>query len=132
TALRKIMTERLANPNYEGSILSQMVQEDGLSARTLFAAAGEGDAVALEIVQEAAFALAVGATCMMHTIDPEIILFGGGMSVAGGLHFLSQIRQNIHRMAFAIPAKETRIELAELAEKAGYIGAAGWARHLFE
>lgn len=130
TALRKIMAEKLDEPKHHASILKQLAQTDGLSARTLFAAAGQADPLANEIVQEAAYALAVGAVCMMHTIDPEMILFGGGMSVAGGLHFLSQIRQHINQLAFEIPAENTRVELAEMGEKAGYIGAAGWAKHL--
>ncbi len=130
TALRKIMAEKLDMPEHQSSVLKQFSQTDGLNARSLFSAAGQGDTLALEIVQYAAYALAVGATCMMHTIDPEMILFGGGMSVAGGPHFLSQIRHHINQLAFAIPAQQTRVEYAELAEKAGYIGAAGWAKHL--
>lgn len=131
TALRKIMTEHLTQPHTHASPLHTLSVTDGLSARTLFRAVEMGDADANRIVQDAAFALAVGATCMMHTIDPEIVLFGGGMSVAAGPSFLNRIRNGIQTIAFPIPAQNTRIEYASLAEKAGYIGAAGWARHLF-
>lgn len=129
TALRKIMTEEIqATPP---TMLSQLVQSEGLNARTLFRAAEMNDALAKKIVEDAAYSLAVGATCMMHTIDPDIVLFGGGMSVAAGPKFLEQIREHILRIAFPVPAQNTRIEYASLAEKAGYIGAAGWAKHLF-
>ncbi|MBL8822199.1 MAG: ROK family protein [Planctomycetia bacterium] len=129
TALRKIMTEEIqATPP---TMLSQLVQSEGLNARTLFRAAEMNDALAKKIVDDAAYSLAVGATCMMHTIDPDIVLFGGGMSVAAGPKFLEQIREQILRIAFPVPAQNTRIEYASLAEKAGYIGAAGWAKHLF-
>jgi glucokinase len=130
TALRKIMAEKLAEPEHYASLLRRLTVTDGMNARSLFTAASQGDPLALEIVQEAAYALAVGATCMMHTIDPEMILFGGGMSVAGGPAFLSRIRHHIDHLAFPIPAQRTKIEYAQLAEKAGYIGAAGWAKHL--
>jgi glucokinase len=130
TALRKIMTEHLSQVHTHASPLHQLTVTDGLSARTLFRSVELGDADATRIVQEAAYALAVGATCMMHTIDPEMVLFGGGMSVAAGPSFLNRIRNGIQTLAFPIPAKNTRIEYASLAEKAGYIGAAGWARHL--
>jgi glucokinase len=130
TALRKIMHEHLEEPQHYSSLLKRLSVTEGLSAKTLFNAAGQGDSLAIQIVQDAAYALAVGATCMMHTIDPEMILFGGGMSVAAGPTFLSRIRHCIDHMAFPIPAQQTRIEYAELAEKAGYIGAAGWAKHL--
>lgn len=129
TALRKIMTEEIqATPP---TMLSQLVQSEGLNARTLFRAAEMNDALAKKIVEDAAYSLAVGATCMMHTIDPDIVIFGGGMSVAAGPKFLEQIREHILRIAFPVPAQNTRIEYASLAEKAGYIGAAGWAKHLF-
>lgn len=129
TALRKIMTEELqATP---AETLQQLVQTEGLNARALFQAAEKGDALSQKIVQQTAYSLAVGATCMMHTIDPDMVLFGGGMSVAAGPKFLQQIRDYVHQIAFPVPAQNTRIEYASLAEKAGYIGAAGWAKHLF-
>lgn len=130
TAIRKIMTEHLQQPRSANSPLAKLVEAEGLSAKTFFHAAELGDADANQMVQDAAYALAVGATCMMHTIDPEMILFGGGMSVAAGPGFLNRIRNCIKTIAFPIPALHTRIEYASLAEKAGYIGAAGWARHL--
>lgn len=130
TALRKIIAEHLEEPRSANSPLSKLVQAEGLSAKTFFRAVELGDVDANQMVQDAAYALAVGATCMMHTIDPEMILFGGGMSVAAGPGFLNRIRNCIKTIAFPIPAQHTRVEYASLAEKAGYIGAAGWAKHL--
>lgn len=132
TALRKIMSETLDEPGISPSVLHQIVTSQGLTARSLFQAYQQGDRYAEQIVKEAAYALAVGATCMMHSIDPELVLFGGGMSVAAGPDFLELIQQGIQSMAFPIPAKETRIEYATLAEKAGLVGAAGWAKHMIE
>lgn len=130
TALRKMMSETLQQPQAEHSILKKIASTNGLSAKTLFEAAHQRDELAIQIVKDAAYSLAVGATCMMNTIDPELILFGGGMSVAAGPDFLNHIRQGIQDMAFPVPASQTRIEYASLAERAGYIGAAGWAKHL--
>jgi glucokinase len=130
TALRLIMKESLAQRCPPSSPLRKQVAKHGLVARALFAAVEDRDPEAERIVQEAAYALAVGATNMMHTIDPEMILFGGGMSVAAGPGFLERIRACIGEIAFPIPAKLTRVEYAQLAEKAGYIGAAGWAKQL--
>ncbi len=76
---------------------------------------------------ETAYYLAVGAVCLMHTIDPEIVLFGGGM-IAAGPKLLEDIRVEIKKMAFPVPAAKTRIEYAELGGDAGFIGAAGCAR----
>ena len=75
-------------------------------------------------MRETAYFLAVGAVSMMHTIDPDLVLFGGGM-IQAGESFLEAIRQDVRRMAFPIPAAKTRIEFAKLGGEAGFVGAAG-------
>ena len=45
-------------------------------------------------MRETARYLAVGAVSLMHTIDPDIVLFGGGM-IAAGQPFLENIRADI-------------------------------------
>ena len=74
--------------------------------------------------------LAVGAVTLMHTVDPDVVLFGGGM-IAAGLGFLEMIRADIKALAFPVPAARTRIAYAELGGDAGFIGAAGCARTAF-
>jgi glucokinase len=101
----------------------------GLTARAVFDAAAEGDKLAVRLVEETAFYLAVGAMNMMHTIDPDMIAFGGGM-IAAGNGFLDRIRQHIHYLAFPVPAERTQVCYAKLGADAGYIGAAGCARLL--
>ena len=66
----------------------------------------------------------------MHTIDPDIVLFGGGM-IAAGQPFLENIRADIRERAFPVPAAKTLIEYAQLGGDAGFIGAAGCARLAF-
>jgi glucokinase len=81
-------------------------------------------------MRETARYLAVGAVCLMHTIDPDIVLFGGGM-IAAGQAFLDDIRAGIRQMAFPRPAELTRVEYALLGGEAGFVGAAGCARMAF-
>ena len=78
-------------------------------------------------MRETARYLAVGAVNLMNTIDPDMILFGGGM-IAAGTTLLNDIRGDIQSLAFPIPAASTVIEYAALGGDAGYIGAAGCAR----
>jgi glucokinase len=105
------------------------VQGD-LTARDIFEAAASGDALADKIVEETAFFLAVGATNLMHTIDPDMVVFGGGMTAAGD-SFLQRIRQHVRELAFPVPAEKTQICFAQLGTDAGFIGAAGCGRQLF-
>jgi glucokinase len=80
-------------------------------------------------VEETAYYLAVGAMNAMHTIDPEAVVFGGGMTAAGE-PFLDLIRHHVRQMAFPLPAERTPIRYATLGTDAGFIGAAWCARQL--
>jgi glucokinase len=125
TALVKRASEAIeALPD---SVLGEIHARGKLSARAIDEAANTGDALAARLMDETARYLAVGAATLMHTIDPDLILFGGGM-IAAGAKFLGAIRSYIPRYAFPIPARETRVEFAGLGEDAGFIGAAGCAR----
>jgi glucokinase len=125
TALVKRACEALEAGDVK-SVLAQEAPEE-LTSRAISEAAQAGDPLARRLMRETAHFLAVGAVCLMHTIDPDIVLFGGGM-IAAGRSFLEDIRSDVRAMAFPIPAARTRIEYAELAGDAGFIGAAGCAR----
>jgi glucokinase len=112
------------------SILHQMTQPEGeFSSKPIFDAAAKGDSLAQKIVEDTAFYLAVGAMNMMHTIDPDMVVFGGGMTAAGE-PFLERIRYHVRELAFPVPAAKTQIRYALLGSDAGFIGAAGCARLL--
>lgn len=111
----------------EISTLRDVLKTGAITAKAINDAAQSGDHLARRLMRETARYLAVGAVCMMHTIDPDIVLFGGGM-IAAGEAFLDAIRSDVQGMAFPTPAAKTRIAYAELGGDAGFIGAAGCAR----
>jgi glucokinase len=86
-----------------------------------------GDSYCSQLMRETAYYLAVGATNLMHTIDPDMVVYGGGMSNSGP-EFLQWIQEDVVSLAFPAPAQNTQIVYAELGSDAGYIGAAGCAR----
>jgi glucokinase len=102
-----------------------------LTARDVFDAAAAGDALAGRIVEHTAYYLAVGAMNLMHCIDPDMVVFGGGMTAAGE-GFLDRIRHHVKELAFPVPAERTVIRYAELGGDAGFIGAAGCGRQLVQ
>lgn len=125
TALVKRAEEAL---EYDRDSLLLEAQERGtLTSRAVSEAAERGDVLARRLMRETARYLAVGAVCLMHTIDPDIVLFGGGM-IAAGPSLLNDIRTEVKALAFPIPAERTRIEYAQLGGDAGFIGAAACAR----
>jgi glucokinase len=128
TALVKRAVEALEQG--AASPLRRLLAENALTSRAIGEAAGRGDPLARRLMRETARYLAVGAVNLMHTIDPDIVLFAGGM-IAAGPAFLDDIRADVRALAFPIPAEHTRIEYAELGGDAGFIGAAGCARVTF-
>jgi glucokinase len=119
------------NAEQSPSELRRILRDQGdLTARDVFDAAAAGDALASAIVDETALYLAVGATNMMHTIDPDVVVFGGGMTAAGE-SFLQRIRAHIQELAFPVPAEKTLVTFARLGTDAGFIGAAACARQLY-
>lgn len=100
-----------------------------LSARHVFEAAAAGDALAAELVEETAYYLAVGTASLMHVLNPEVVVFGGGMTAAGE-GFLERVRVHVRKLAFPVPAAKTHLCYASLGNDAGFIGAAACARQL--
>lgn len=114
------------------SVLSDHSRDD-LTALAIANAADGGDELADRLVMETARCLGVGATTLMHTIDPDTILIGGGMtfgkkSTKIGRRFLQRICDEVQERAFPVPFANTTIDYAELGSDAGFIGAAGCAR----
>jgi glucokinase len=102
---------------------------DDFTAKVVFDLAGEGDDLARKIVDDTAHYLALGACAVMAVVDPEMIVFGGGMAESG-----EALRRNIEdyvkRFGLPFPARNVKIALARLGADAGFIGAAGCARML--
>jgi glucokinase len=130
TAVVKRAREALAADKVDSRLKEVVSQTDAeLTARAVFEAAAAGDALAAKLVDETAYYLAVGAMNMMHIIDPEMVVFGGGM-IAAGETFLNRIRDYVRQMAFPVLAERTQIRYAQLGSDAGFIGAAACARLL--
>jgi glucokinase len=104
-------------------------RDEEITSRAVFTAAAAGDELAGKIVEDTAFYLAVATTNIMHTLDPSMVAFAGGMIAAGGT-FLERIRWHVRQMAFPVLAANTQICYARLGADAGFIGAAGCARQL--
>ena len=103
--------------------------DDEFTAKDVFDLAAQGDRLAVKLVDDTAYYLALGASAAIAAVDPKMIVYGGGMTAAGE-QFLTLIRENVGRFALPYPAKSVEVRFAELGSDAGFIGAAGCARQL--
>lgn len=135
TALKQRCQEALDTGR--DSILRAWLAEGAELDPLLIARAAEtGDKLADELVMDTAKFMGVGTTTVMHTIDPNMILFGGAMTFGRdetelGRRFLARIREEVRLRAFPIPYERTIIDYATLGSHAGFIGSAGYARRKF-
>lgn len=87
-------------------------------------AADEGDQQASAIFETFAWWLALGIANLVNLLDPELIVIGGGLAGADE-HLLVPARRSYDELVMGADYRPAvRIELAELGERAGAIGAA--------
>ena len=103
------------------------VSENGDSteggAERVFAAASNGSKLAAEILTSAGEALGVSVAFLVNVLDPEIIIVGGGLGMAGGLYW-DTFQRSCREHIFADNSRQVPIVSAKLGIDAGIVGAA--------
>lgn len=93
-------------------------------APAVVAAARGGDASAGDVLHRAARYTAMGVANLISALNPEVVVLGGGLMTGAGDLLLDAIRAEVPRWAQPIAASRCRIELTQLGETAGLLGAA--------
>jgi glucokinase len=92
-------------------------------------AASQGDTVALRIVREAAHSLARGLLTVIRILNPDRIILGGGLTLAGQV-LLVPLHQSLAELASPAIGYSTEIVVAELGTYSPLYGAAAMALDL--
>ncbi|MCC7147483.1 MAG: ROK family glucokinase [Phycisphaeraceae bacterium] len=112
------------------SSLTRVLAEGGVEAVTahqVFQAALAGDGLALRLVDETAYYLGIACINFSRILDPQMIVFAGGMALAGDFLF-ERIRAAYRNLNWSLAAAgQVQIVGARLGNDAGMIGAAGIA-----
>lgn len=96
---------------------------DQIEARTVIDLAKAGDPDCEALFDEYVYHLTVGLVNLINLYDPEIIALGGGVSRAGAF-LLEKVNALLPEMIFFKSMPHAKIELAQLGNDAGIIGAA--------
>lgn len=94
-----------------------------LEAKHVFDAAKENDRFANGIVDYTANYLAMGIGNLLNVLNPEIIIIGGGVALAGDYLF-DKIKEELTKFALPVSLENIKIAQASLGEDAGIVGAA--------
>ena len=103
----------------EESILRSM---ENVTAKDVFDAYKDGDALAAKVVDQFARYLGNALAIFSCVADPDVIVIGGGVSKAGQV-LIDCVEKYFRQYAFTA-CKDTKIKLATLGNDAGIYGAA--------
>jgi glucokinase len=94
-----------------------------VTAKSVAAAATAGDALAIELLHRAGTYLGLGLVNVIHILEPQRILIGGGVSRAGEL-LLGPARATVEQRLMSPVYRGVEILPAALGEDVGLMGAA--------
>ena len=91
-------------------------------------AIANGDTVIEDLVTEAAESIGLAVVNIVHLLAPEKIVLGGGLVEAMEDLFVGTVRKFAQRNVISVYQDRFEIVAAQLADDAGVLGAAAWAK----
>ena len=118
TGIARLARRAMAS-GQEESVLRSM---ENVTAKDVFDAYKDGDALAAKVVDQFARYLGNALAIFSCVADPDVIVIGGGVSKAGQV-LIDWVEKYFRQYAFTA-CKDTKIKLATLGNDAGIYGAA--------
>ncbi len=111
---------RTANEMRKSCGKETMLNKENLTCKDVFDFAKLGDEFALEVIEDVTDKLAIGAAAVCNTLNPDLMLVGGGVSKAGEF-LLERLEKKFKKYAF-YSVRDTKFALAKLGNDAGIFG----------
>ncbi|MFC5451077.1 ROK family protein [Paenibacillus aestuarii] len=117
--------EELRAGKLQTPLLADLAGQDPekVTAKLVAEAASSGDPYSVSLLQKAGEALGVAMVTIIHLFNPEVIIFGGGVSQSGDVLF-EPMRRTIQELGIEGMVKDVLITRSSLGVEAGAIGAA--------
>ena len=129
TGLINMTVEAMKKDTEKKSLLWAKAKDgtlEGVSGRTAYLAAKEGDELALEVTREYEEHLASGIATVINIFQPEVFCIGGGVSHEGD-RLMEPVKKLVSEQIYTRTIEnlpQTEVKLAELGNNAGIVGAA--------
>ena len=125
TAIGRFAQARLGDAT-PGAPLQLVYETNGvITGEDVFIAAEQGDSVAVEVVNDAVSAIIVGMGNVLNLFNPDVVVFGGGVTQGLlRLGLLEQIEEGMRRRAMSSGHRRFRLVPATLGDSQGLVGAA--------
>jgi glucokinase len=125
TALARLVEQRM-NAGEQSEFLQAYLPS--ITSKDIAQAAIAGDSLAIQAFEEIAYFLGIGVTNLIHILNPEVIIFGGGVMNAGQF-LLPGIERTIKQRSIPMMGQQVFIAQSTLGSEAGIKGAAGLVFH---
>jgi len=122
SASPSLLEDFAAGPALAARYNHEAQQEVG-GAEDVLAAANADDPIAGRIVSTSGAALGMGVGWLVNALDPEAVVIGGGLGLAGGLYW-SSVMSSFNARVWAEESRDLPILPASLGVTAGFVGAA--------
>jgi glucokinase len=118
-----------ANPEAGRTLTSLAGDVSKITAATVSEGYKNGDPLAQRLVKDTGRYLAAGLVSIVNALNHCLLILGGGV-IYGLPDYLALVEKKVRAQALPTPARNLRITLGALGNKAGVIGAAALARQL--
>lgn len=122
-AMRDYIIKEINEGNKDTILLDKVSNLEEIDAKLIFESGIKGDELSNKAIDRMVKYLTIGITNIINTIDPEIIVIGGGVAKAGD-YLLDKINELLPRYRLFKEMDYGIIKLAKLENNAGIIGAA--------
>ena len=117
------MVRRMREAIRSGVRTSLSARGDEFTARDINEAALAGDEPARQNIEATGRYLGLGASNIMHIVNPEVVAFSGGVTAAGDM-LMGPLRDEVQKRTLEASRQNVKVCFAELPNDAGIIGAA--------
>ncbi|MER2261086.1 MAG: ROK family protein [Psychrobacillus sp.] len=122
TGIANRMKEKLCLSN-SGEFTYYKENPHLLTSKEVFAWRKEGLTEAMEIIEQSIKALTFGVVNIIHTFNPSMIVFGGGLAEANSW-LISEVKKSLETIGMSSLVKDVELKISKLGQDAGLIGAA--------
>lgn len=121
--IREAVSRLAVNKN---NLLYELIDRkiDKLEAKDIFDAAKQGDSFSLDIIEYETEYLAMGIGNILNILNPEVVVIGGGVALAGDILF-NPLKEKLKKYVLPVALEDLKIVPGVLGNEAGIKGAVG-------
>lgn len=121
-ALEKMFLQRVRAG--ETSVLTdKCLRENGVLLYDIIEAANHDDVLSIVLISEIAEKLGRGVGVLINLLNPELVVIGGSLSLAGD-YMMLPLKTAINKYSLSLVNKDTKFKISELGNNASVIGVA--------